>query len=211
MNGRKSHRRSQRKRKPTQKPKTPLMRRVLYGEVDGGEGPSLVFVRPDEAEVLRSIRTALTSSQTWGEFRSRIPAREYARVLAMVGLDTALTFRDFVLQERDSLRGTTRAQMLTRYRQLEVGERCPLPEDPFSTRCIPQFSDGDYPEWPKQTMLKWVPRAIQRQFGEAGGTTFNGPYLQFDLAQEREIVAAFRAAGYRCIRDEVLVRQASGW
>jgi hypothetical protein len=36
-------------------------------------------------------------------------------------------------------------------------ERRPADEEPFDADMIPGYADGDWPEWPAQQMLQWMP------------------------------------------------------
>src|SRR5262245_41673282 len=164
---------SHRNRKPTQKRRPAGRSQLFYGVLDGGAGPSLVFMKPNEARRLSTLHAALASSTTWGEFRSRIPAREYAAILQMWELDSV------------------------------------PPTDAFSGADL--IGDGDYPGWPEQMMLDWVPDAIQKKYGSVTDSVHNGLFLHLEPALERDIVAAFAAAGYRCIRKDALVQLASGY
>ncbi len=74
---------------------------------------------------------------------------------------------------------------------------------------IPGFEDGDYPEWPAQEMLDWMPEEASR-FGEYTNSVLNGPFLVIPPDKESAIVDALEAAGYTCERNDPLVQTASG-
>jgi len=93
--------------------------------------------------------------------------------------------------------------------QENVG-RFPRNAERFDSGLLPGFCDGDWPAFPAQEMLRWVPQAIQSGFGEIEDTVLNGFYLYLDPEREDEIVAAFREHGYECVPDEVLVLVACG-
>lgn len=95
--------------------------------------------------------------------------------------------------------------------QLEESE-IPVPDlaDPYDLDIVPGFADGDWPEWPKQLMLAWMPKPVIEQFGTAEATVFNGDFLSIDPKSESEVVAALESAGWSCIKDELLVCRASG-
>ena len=71
--------------------------------------------------------------------------------------------------------------------------------------------DGDWPDWPDQDMLEWVPSAIQEKFGMASRSFVSGPCLYFELSVESELVSAFQDAGYSVDRNDKLVRTACGY
>jgi len=76
---------------------------------------------------------------------------------------------------------------------------------------VPWAADGDWPAWPAQQMLDWVPKAIQQKYGSIGSSHLNGECLTLAPREERQIIAAFRRVGYRCTRDDRLVQRASGY
>jgi len=83
--------------------------------------------------------------------------------------------------------------------------------DPFDPDQIGAIGDGDWPPWPKQEMLAWVPDDIRERFGQIELTIFNGEALVFTEDQEASLVAAFEAKGFIVTRDDVTVAMASGW
>ena len=83
----------------------------------------------------------------------------------------------------------------------------PVEDEPY---VIGLMDDGDWPEWPAQQMLGWVPSTIAEEFGRVGATWISGDMLALDAARETEIVAAFTSAGFSCQRDDELVLRASG-
>ena len=148
---------------------------LVYGEVD----KSLVFIPREQALELAAVWSALTTSSTWGEFRSRLPAR--------------------------------RCEDLFR-RLAECIDELPHDDDPFTMDDIPGVSDGDYPEWPAQEMLKWLPKEIvAAAYGKIETSRLNGLFLTLDPGHEPEIVEALRAAGSRCTKDQQLVLRACGF
>jgi hypothetical protein len=67
------------------------------------------------------------------------------------------------------------------------------------------FYDGDWPGWPAQEMLNWVPESVQDKFGQCVGSVINGPYLELDWEDRHEIVKALESEGFRCVEDQNLV------
>jgi hypothetical protein len=90
-------------------------------------------------------------------------------------------------------------------------ESVPAADDPFDPNQVPGYGDGDWPEWPAQRMLEWMPEDIRQRFGEIATSVFNSDFLEIDPRSESEVVAALKGAGYTCIRDDHLVELASGY
>ena len=91
------------------------------------------------------------------------------------------------------------------------GEPPPEDAESFSSEKVPGYIDGDFPGWPAQEMLTWVPKAIQEEYGSVEPSAFSGPSLELDPEMELEIVSAFQKMSYKCNKDEKLVREASGF
>ena len=70
--------------------------------------------------------------------------------------------------------------------------------------------DGDYPDWPEQKMLEWLPADVCRRLGKVESSVLNGDYLSLDVRRAPEIIAALEASGFECRWDEALVKRASG-
>ena len=71
--------------------------------------------------------------------------------------------------------------------------------------------DGDWPDWPQQDMLDWVPPEIQVEYGEQTRSFVSGPCLVFDSSHETDVVDAFRRSGFTVVRDDDLVKRACGF
>lgn len=56
-----------------------MNRKLLYRVVPHNGG--VVFAEPDRAKFIAKIHEAINSSTTWGEFRSVMPAIEYANIV----------------------------------------------------------------------------------------------------------------------------------
>jgi hypothetical protein len=92
---------------------------------------------------------------------------------------------------------------------LPFGDRFPEDTDPLSSYPVPGIDDHDWPAWPAQQMLSWVPTEIQEKYGSKE-SCLNGEYLTLNPRNEHKITVAFRRAGYRCTRDDKLIQRASG-
>jgi len=177
---------------------------ILYGQVD----KCLVFIPVHKAEQLRGIYAALNAAKTWGELRKKLPDGVYADILNNMIEDRG--FESFYLYWIEEHSEGTRDQAFAIYQALAFSERLPNENDVFDSATIPGFCDGDWPDWPQQEMLNWVPTVIQKTYGQRVDSTFNGPFLTFRTEDEKAIVEVFTELGYRCQKDDRLVRQACG-
>jgi len=84
------------------------------------------------------------------------------------------------------------------------------PGDAFESGEIGTIADGNWPPWPKQEMLTWVPEEIRQQFGDFQVTS-NGETVTFYDDHEAQIVAALESAGFVVTRDDAAIANASGW
>jgi hypothetical protein len=180
------------------------MNELVYGAVTD----YLVFIPRERALELTAVREALESAKTWGEFRRRISPEDYEHALSWY--EDLLSFEAFC-QEEGLDHPSRRDEAWAQYTQLSIGVRPPVDEDAFKIDHIPPYYDGDYPEWPAASMYAWVPKQIQETLGRMHDTRLNGEFLTFDPGREHEVVAAFEAAGYVCVRDDRLTRRASGY
>jgi hypothetical protein len=92
-----------------------------------------------------------------------------------------------------------------------LGDDGAAADDPFNRDQIGAIGDGDWPPWPQQEMLGWVPDDIRERFGQIKVTIFNGEALVFTEDQAASLVADFEAKGFIVTRDDVAVAAASGW
>lgn len=89
-------------------------------------------------------------------------------------------------------------------------EVLPQPEETFDSASIPGYADGDWPLWPRQYMLEWIPKDIQVRFSRILDSVLNGEYLQFDPENTQEIVELLEKHGYSCSEDLPLIESAHG-
>jgi hypothetical protein len=178
---------------------------LVFGEIEGG----LVFLPRGQAQELAAVWKAIGSAETWAQFRSMVSPQRFEQTVATVS--EGIDFESFFAEERETQPGLTREEAFHRYRALDVGERLPFDEDAFPGYDLPLVADGDYPEWPAQEMLTWMPEQIlERPFSRRRASVHNGYFLELDPAAEGEIVAALTAAGFRCSKDQRLVLKATG-
>jgi hypothetical protein len=138
-----------------------------------------------------------------------VSPERFQQTLATLG--ERIDFESFFEKEAETEPGLNREEAFRRYRALDVGERLPFDEDVFPGYDLPLVADGDYPEWPDQEMLTWMPEQIlERPFSRRRASVHNGYFLELDPAAEGEIVVVLTAAGFRCSKDQRLVLKASG-
>jgi hypothetical protein len=153
---------------------------LVYGEL----GDNLIIMPRAKALALHGIQMALSSSKTWGDLKLALPVDLYRGLV--------LRYReDMELDEEDP--------------QFEDGEpRLDATLDYFEGL----LADGDFPDWPEQDALTWMPKEIQEQFGRITASTLNGDYLELAPKDASAIITALTARGYECHRDEELIRHA---
>lgn len=138
-------------------------------------GPALVFAPPEVAEENDRIYRAITESKTWGEFRRRMPPKEYAELTA----DSFSSDPDEIVENPDAA--------------------APADEEPFSSECVPAFCDGDYPRWIAGEQQRYVSMEILRTFGTREHTFLNGSCWRIYESRREEVLAALRAEGHELI------------
>lgn len=80
----------------------------------------------------------------------------------------------------------------------------PDPESDFLAGRIPGYEEGDWPSWPAQDMLHWIPKDVQERFGSAEPSAISGDSLLLPPEKEDEIVSAMEAHGYACSSNDTL-------
>lgn len=92
------------------------------------------------------------------------------------------------------------------YRDRE--EPLPRKRDGFS---LPgSYDDGDWPDWPEQMMLSWMPTGIVQKYGKVPCSVLNGHFVIFSMKDADEIIHALTKEGFGCTLNEKLVREACG-
>jgi len=87
------------------------------------------------------------------------------------------------------------------------------PEDlePFPGTDLPGVNEGDYPEWPAQFMLNFMPKEITDSvFAKVKDSVHNGRYLELDPKFEDDIISILVSKGFEVTKNDDLVRRASG-
>lgn len=186
---------------------------VVYGEW----GDNAVFLLEDEATERHQLFQGLADSRTWGELEKAISQDRYAEISELVsGRDDYghwLSFEDFYLRHPSDSRtaACVEEEKMARkaYDSIGLGQERPGAQEPFNEDMIRGIRDGDWPEWPAQEMLHWVPESVQI-FGNVRDSCLNGDFLWLDWEKEAEIVTAMADAGYSCRRDDELIEAAHG-
>jgi hypothetical protein len=94
--------------------------------------------------------------------------------------------------------------------EFQENEWTPDPDEPFECADIPGVEDADWPDWPQQEMMWWLPPKVVAPYAKLHQTVLNGPFLTIDPTRMAEVVEALNRAGHTCFRDDVLVGQACG-
>lgn len=183
-------------------------RDLVYGPSSCGEG--LVFIQKDIANKLVTIHSALESAKTWGEFRASVGPRIHQSVLERGQFDGCYSFESLQRELRRKHPELSGEEVLRAYWDLPAGDRLPLDEDPFEIYSIDGVADGDWPDWPEQLMLGWIPRDVLDEYGHCESSVLNGPFAVLDASREDEIVAALNRRGYVCVRDDELIARCCG-
>jgi hypothetical protein len=176
---------------------------LVYGVVD----EAVVFIPKYRALELKQVYDALDTAKTWGEFHAKLPRRVYEERRDNEGV---YDFELFYQEQQEQEPGLEREKALAQYRKLAEDERLPLDEEEFESGLVLE-DPSDWPGWPAQEMLEWVPEEVQKEFGYLRDTTLSGEYLEIAPDREGEVVAALEARGYCCVKDEPLVARASGY
>jgi hypothetical protein len=91
------------------------------------------------------------------------------------------------------------------------GGHLPNAARPFHADDIPGHAEGEWPSWPAQAMLDWLPRSVQA-LGTIEDSLFNGPLLRLDEPVRMEVLGAMAAEGVECREDSRgLVARACGY
>jgi hypothetical protein len=146
------------------------------------QAEEVAFIPRRRALELALVWRALDSAQTWGDFKRIVPAHIYEEVV----------------------------EALKESSVISASDREPDADAPFYRDDIPGHADGDWPPYPPQQMLDWVPQDIQTTYGKIVTTPFNGDYLYFPAGETAKVLAALAAYGYTFELNENLVKDASG-
>ena len=143
-------------------------------------GDSLVFAPPARAELVDCLHRAISESQTWGEFRRRMPKEEYGDLFADI-----FSADSNDLEEDDSLRE-------------------PAGEEKFDAESVPGFTDGDYPPWIAAEQDLYLPPDVLSAFGHSESSVLNGLFWIIDPGKREQLLGALKAKGYGLTEREDL-------
>lgn len=93
-------------------------------------------------------------------------------------------------------------------RMEETYEEAVADETPFDASEIPGHIDGDWPPWPHQDMIRWVPDSV-RELGWISDSVHNGPFLHIPAHWVEEVVAYMRECGFEVQRSDELIQTAA--
>jgi len=160
---------------PSSQPVATPSGEVIYwkGSLDG----NLVFAAQSEAERVHQIHHAIDTSQTWGEFKSRMPAEDYEEVVTRwveirseVGEDEA------------------------------VGPGYPEAAATFSPDEVPGYVDGDYPPWLQQDLGHYLPVDVLSELGQYAESCHQGGFWMIPRSSGRRLLEQLRLHGYSPVK-----------
>lgn len=144
---------------------------------------NLVFTLPHIAGFISQIHQAIQTSQTWGEFQSRMPAET-----SPLGACSGKEFAD----------------LWTASRELP-GDALLTPQTKFSSAHLPAYCDGDYPPWLQKNLEDYLPGPILRNLGGAYQASIaNGGYWAIPQTSRSKLIAQLMRHGYRPVRRQDL-------
>ena len=80
----------------------------------------------------------------------------------------------------------------------------------FDLEQIDSYYDGDWPGWPQQEMLDWMPTRV-RTLGTVEQSMLNGPGLSIPQQRLHQVIEGLAMAGFNVRRDDNFVSAASGY
>ncbi len=141
----------------------------------------LIFTSLERALFVDQVHRAIQESTTWGEFRKGMPAAEYQRL-----------FEDIFSSDPDAIAE-------------DENSREPKDEEPFSSDCVPGFSDGDYPPWLAPERDAYLPSELLETFATREDTFVNGSFWRLDPKNVASIVERLWVLGYQAQRRDDLM------
>jgi hypothetical protein len=133
-----------------------------------------------------------------------MPLREAQRLAKLnEALELSSTWGEFYAQVSDDR--DTVAYLRERY-----DDDLPAVDRPFDADEL--CAEGDWPVWPKQAMLEWLPPSVQ-DLGTVNDTLITGSFLHLDEGRQDEVIEMFEAEGIECRedRDNLVVRACGEW
>jgi hypothetical protein len=139
----------------------------------------LVFAPPDRALFIDRIHRAISESNTWGEFRQRMPPDEYRKLYAEI-----YSSDPEVLAEDEDAR--------------EPGDGEAFPHD------VPGYCDGDYPPWLAKEQARYLPDDVLNEFAIWDRSVINGRFWRLDAARAELVAERLTRLGYQVERRDDL-------
>jgi hypothetical protein len=91
-----------------------------------------------------------------------------------------------------------------------MDDELPSKDAVFELEQIGAYFDGDWPGWPQQEMLDWMPTRV-RTLGTVEQSMLNGPGLSIPQQRLHQVIEGLAMAGFNVRRDDNLVSAASGY
>ncbi len=143
------------------------MSALYYRISPANEG--VVLADPVRATFIAEIHHALSTAQTWGEFRELMPFEEYRRLVIEMFGDP----------------GNIQA--------------VPADHEDFDSSHIWGYHDGDYPPWLQAEIAQVLPPDLVNRYAEPVGTRLNGDYYHIHNSDFVALKAELEARGYDLI------------
>ena len=169
----------------------------------------LFFLESTYAQERAYTHKVLYESKTWKEFKANVSSVRYEEALEMLEWYGALEFSAYYDEVKSDNPESSDEEIKSMYYELPVGERFPKKEDEFDRELL--GPSHIWPSWPAYDMPDWVPEEIQDAFECWCNPMNEDAYMHFDPEQEGEVVAEFERYGFRCNKDDGLIKEAFGW
>ena len=87
----------------------------------------------------------------------------------------------------------------------EDGDPPPSDDERYDPQDIFGWGDGDYPDWPQQRMLDFLPDDLIERYGAEETSVHNGEFFELPVEHLDALAKDLEERGYRCTRDDRLV------
>jgi hypothetical protein len=84
----------------------------------------------------------------------------------------------------------------------EAGRNDVLSSAPFDYGDIGAISEGNWPDWPQQLMLDFMPKEVVDEYGQVEDSMHNGEFLKLDPTKADEMIARLRLCGFAVEEDK---------
>jgi hypothetical protein len=86
-----------------------------------------------------------------------------------------------------------------------AGTDSPPDDAPYAPEQMFGWDDADFPDWPQQRMLDWVPEDLLERHIGANTSVLNGDYADATLDDVEALVRDLEALGFSSARDDRLI------